>query len=150
MAFIVEMWGLPHKSDDPKTWRDNRHFECGATFWDTAVSLGRENGWKPMGTIPSDADPYNPGPLAMDYEPGSYGASTMVLADDAKAWADALERAIQFEKPVNLEKKQQPILITDEMTAEEFERINKGVSPEGLKEFIAFLRRGGFGFAWDD
>jgi hypothetical protein len=43
-----------------------------------------------------------------------------------------------------------PVLLRDGMTANALAAANRGVSPEFLRDFIAFLRKGCFSFAWDD
>jgi hypothetical protein len=43
-----------------------------------------------------------------------------------------------------------PVLLRDGMTPNELVAGNRMMSPEFLRGFIAFLRKGCFAFAWDD
>ena len=151
--FIVEMWGIPRKQE-PGDKYDNRCFKCHGNFWDAVSKLGRENGWQPMGTLPSDPDILQKfiewGSFNPDYEPDDYARSKLVLAKDANAWAAALEKALNIDAQAKFESEKLPALLRDEMTEEDFLKANRGISKEHIQDFISFLKKGGFGFAWDD
>jgi len=119
------------------------------------LKLGRENGWQPMGTIPEDSGSLEKyiqlGKFDSSYEPNDYSYSTMVLAQDAQAWATALEKALNTvgTEELKSEKYWSPLL-RDDMTADDFIAANRGLTKKHVQEFIEFLQRGGFGFAWDN
>lgn len=114
------------------------------------LQLGRDNGWTPLGTAP--LNPIGSTPCDGTYEPGDWGSSKRMLAEDAVALADALERALSKvdRGELSLAGPSQPRLLRAGMTEQEFIAANRGLSPEFLRDFIAFLRRGTFWFNWDD
>ncbi len=136
---------------DPE-WRT---FSCAAWLWEEIQKLAKEHGWHPLGTVPRDVSDGRwdtAGEFKHSYEPGDWGYVKLVLAEDAAAWADALERfADRVEAgEVTVLAKSHCLLIREGMTEEELEAANRDMSLEFLRELIAFLRRGGFRFAWDD
>ena len=154
MVFIAEMWGIPKKKE-PGDKYDNRFFQCHDKFWQQILKLAREHGWKPIGTIPSDADSLqvfiDAGCFDPSYEPGDYGRSKMVLAKDALGMATALEKAIATVPTEKLEiKTHQALLLRDDMTEDDLIDANRGMTKRHIQEFIIFLKKGGFGYAWDD
>jgi hypothetical protein len=64
--------------------------------------------------------------------------------------ADALQRVLSSGIGKEYTEKPMPVLLRDGMTPNELVAANRGVSPEFLRDFIAFLRKGCFAFAWDD
>jgi hypothetical protein len=148
--FIVEMYGVP---SDPA---NKRFFDCGHRVWESALALGKQYGWKPMGTIPEPSCMemfVKSGHYNHDYEPIMWGAEKMVLADDAKAWAEALERAVADSDEKALAEASKPgvPIVSDWMKSEEdFQFVNGGPSRKKLLEFAEFMKNGGFGFTWDD
>ena len=154
MAFIVEMWGMPVPKE-LEAVRKNRFFQCHASFWKEVLRLGRENGWQPMGTLPADQFSLKMcikhGKVDASYEPDEHAFAKAVVAKDASAWAAALEKALNT---VGVEKseseKNWPKLLRDDMTQDDFIAANRGLTKEHIQEFIGFLKKGEFGFAWDD
>ncbi len=104
-----------------------REYSCPNHIWERALKVGRQHGWKPMGTVPSGSSMsawLKTGKFDWSYEPEEWQYSKTVLGPDAKAWASALLRV-----PA-------PLLENDDA------RITPG--------FIDFLAKGSFDFAWDD
>lgn len=152
MAFVVEMFA--------KAWTPEfSEFSCHGDTWEMLLSMAMANGWQPVGTVPYDSIKDSPDiepPADVprgNYKVKSYGETegNAITAVDATAMADALERG-KWE----LEKAGSPffspgtLLIGDEMNLKQFQQINSAITPEYLDRFISFLRKGGFGFAWDD
>jgi hypothetical protein len=140
MAFVVVLVG----GTEVSSW----HFNCSKWTWDQTLQLARENGWEPVGTTPDPVwkklwDDY--GNFPGDYECDEGGK--VVCAKDAAALADALERASQQPLP---EPKRGPVLIRENMTANQYRQANQPLGVESLSEFINFLRHGEFSFFWDD
>lgn len=156
MAFIVEMWGAPapEKLEDKSK---NRSFSCHANVWGNFLKLGQDHGWKPAGTLPHPSTMANyieHGKFdSASYEPEEYSYAKMVLSKDAAEWANALERALKDTPSVQAlgkDEKHQPVLLRDDMTEDELIDANRDTNTRHISEFISFLRKGGFGFAWDD
>lgn len=86
-----------------------------------------------------------------DYGPEEWQYAKQVQADDAAALAVALQRAID-EDALAPPHMQLPasVLLREGMTNDEYKAANKGLTSEFLQDFIAFLRKGQFVFAWDD
>jgi len=144
MAFIVELsskGGL---------------FTCSGFTWEEVLKLGEENGWKPMGTVPPDKrgeeDWAKAGGFENTYKPEEWLYAKRALAEDAEGLANVLGKALEQVQTGTLavEAAKQPTLIREDMTAEEYMSANRGISSEFLKDFIGFLRKGTFVFAWDD
>jgi hypothetical protein len=175
MAFIVEMfWGKPDRcvvygyeegefvpvkviEGPPKSPEEEPHrfFSCSDWTWEDALALGKKFGWKPMGTVPEDEDSEKweaLGPFKNNYEPGDWVHIKRVLAEDAAALADSLTTVhlLLKEGTVALEEGHRPALLMPNMTPEEFEKNNRGITIAFLEEFIAFLRKGTFEFTFDD
>jgi hypothetical protein len=174
MAFIVEMfWGRPPQliveglDDEGESFVKNviqvedppdpewRQFSCSGFVWRELLKLGEEYGWKPMGTVPHDSskrDWQRLGNFKNDYEPRDFLFMKRFLTEDASALADALSRTLEDLQngAVTLVARKNPVLLRSGMTQDEYHAANRGISAEFLKEFIAFLRKGTFGFAWDD
>jgi hypothetical protein len=175
MAFIVEMfWGKPtrfvHYDLDsegefapvrvdevplPEGQEPHRFFSCSDWTWEDALALGKKFGWKPKGTVPADCDRKNweeTGSFKDDYEPAMWGYLKRVLAEDAAALADSLATVhlLLKEGTVALEEGHRPALLMPNMTPDEFEKNNRGITIAFLEEFIAFLRKGTFEFTFDD
>jgi hypothetical protein len=148
--FVVEMYGVPNKEPE-KRW-----FDCGHRVWEDAIKLGKKFGWQPMGTVPAPSSMeawIKAGSYKNDYEPYMWGYEMMVMADDAKAWAEALERALadMDDKSIASTSKPGAPIISDTMQNEnDFKHVNDGSSRSRLREFIDFMKKGGFAFTWDD
>jgi hypothetical protein len=148
---LVPLRFIPNPNPDPE-WRE---FDCHGSVWDRLLKIGEENGWQPMGTLPENPNSEHWGNMGEDkhnYTPIDYLRVKIFLAEDASALADALERFLNKlssgEAVLNATDK--PLLLKDGMTKEGFFAANRDLSPQLFEEFIAFLRKGKFGFAWDD
>lgn len=173
MAFIVEMvWGRPDKlvvygldadgelvpshtlpSGFPPDL-ERRAFSCHYNTWQKVLDIGRKAGWKPLGTIPTSASQeawQKLGRFENNYEPEEWQYAKHFQTKDAEALADALERLVDSGEVAESEgDSQRPFLIRNGMTEEELAQANRGISPEFFHEFIVFLRKGCFDFAFDD
>ena len=173
MVWIVEMgWGRPHQrmvykldedgdlapdyvipSDQPPD-PEYRYFSCHGSIWPRVLELGREHGWRPLGTTPSEQSKNaweKLGRFEDDYRPEEWQYAKQFQADDVAALAAALQRAIDEDWLTPL-RMQLPasVLLRGGMTNDEYKAANRGLTPEFLQDFIAFLRKGQFVFAWDD
>jgi hypothetical protein len=167
MVFVVEMaWGRPtnvivettNDDGDPASqvietgeppdpeWR---FFSCGGGVWSSTLELGKANGWLPAGALPSPGSFWKKDLFEASYQPTDWGYAKMMAGPDASNLADALERFLDGGSPVQT-KEPAPVLLREAMTAEELEAANRSASAGFLREFIAFLRKGPFSFAWDD
>jgi hypothetical protein len=141
MAFVVEMFG-----GEPDT-KQFRYFCCDAWVWAQTLQLARDHGWQPLGTSPDPAwqDQRNAVAFSGNYDCDD--ATKIVAAPDAAALAGALERAAK--QPIAATQNG-PVLIREGMAAEQCRMANAKLGVNFLREFIDFLRRGEFGFFWDD
>lgn len=172
MAFIVEMlWGKPNsitvmgfnedrelvpKYTIPSDTFDpeRREFSCHGDVWDDLIKFGKAYGWEPMGTRPSpNSEEYweKNGGYEENYKPDD-GFTKMVTGEDALNWARALEKVLGGLENGTLkpEEKHMPVLIREGMTKEEYDLANCPFGEKLLRDFITFLRKGPFMFAWDD
>lgn len=79
------------------------------------------------------------------------GVIRMVTAEDATHWADALDRALQHMETLNIDLPHEgPGIINENMHTELNELMNGGLKRDFVRAFTAYIRRGAFGFAWDD
>lgn len=86
------------------------------------------------------------------YEPRDWGGVVrMVSAEDAICWAKALELALYHmeELAIDLPHKGATIINRDPQ-AKLNTLMNGGLKRDFVRSFIGYLRRGSFGFAWDD
>jgi len=112
------------------------------------LQLARNWDWHPRGANPADRkDKCNHrGKFTGDYDCDDW--SKTVLAADAAALADALERTSKQLLPAPTQRR--PVLLRDAMTSEEYRMANAELGTDFLAEFIIFLRKGEFSFFWDD
>lgn len=173
MTFIVEMvWGRPHEivvydldaegelmpshtiTDAQPRDPEWRHFSCHAGVWERVLELGRSAGWIPNGTSPAEGthEAWNKaGGFENSYEPESWGYHKLFEANDAASLADALQRVLDSDVSLGLMTREpKSMLLRDGMTQTEFSAANQSLSPQFLRDFIAFLRKGCFVFGWDD
>jgi hypothetical protein len=132
---IVEMFraaAAPH---------GRNRFSCPLSIWDFLWELGHAFGWRPHGTtyvVPAKSTLESP--AIRDYQPGGTQDYKQVAAEDAMAWARALEVA-----------KASPHLAgMIEARSASFASSGKGGSellPGVLDEFIEFAYGGAFAFA---
>lgn len=149
MVFIVEMfWGT---IDSP----EHRFFACHDKVWKELLQLGQAHGWRPAGTVPDSGSKVRwdeDGKFSGDYKPVDWLYCKTVLAEDAAAWAEALElvRTKLRKHELKVFAAPKPILLVEGMTKEEFRRINSGITEKFLTKFLIFLRKGAFSFTYDD
>ena len=86
------------------------------------------------------------------YEPRDWsGVPRMVTAEDGLAWADALDRACEELEALNLYLPHEgPIIINQCMHEELNATMNQELTRAFIRDFSEYIRRGSFGFAWDD
>ena len=86
------------------------------------------------------------------YEPRAWGwVVRRVTDEDGKAWAEALDRALQnFDVLATDPPPKAPIIINGYQHMELNRLMNMGLTPYIIQGFCAYLRRGDFEFAWDD
>jgi hypothetical protein len=135
MTAIVEMFraaSAPH---------GRNRFSCPASIWDFLWELGHAFGWRPQGTtyvIPASS--VLESPARRDYQPGGTQDYKQVAAEDAMAWARALEVA-----------KASPHLAgMNAARSAAFDSSGEGgneLLPGVLDEFIQFAYGGAFAFA---
>jgi hypothetical protein len=165
LVFIVEMfWGRPHEivilGDDGSGEMvpigtkptgnpldpERRTFLLHDQPWRVFQAIAREYGWRPAGTV-SCAEWNGDQADEPSYEPHSWRCK-QVTAEDAAAWAAALERALPV--LVTSESRATPPTIVPALGSEGMLQALRGPSAPLAREFIAFLRRGAFKFLWDD
>jgi hypothetical protein len=86
------------------------------------------------------------------YMPRDWGRVVrMVTAEDAANWADALNRALEHMESLNIDLPHEgPGIVNENMHVELNELMNGGLKRDFTRAFSTYIRRGGFGFAWDD
>lgn len=122
------------------------------------VQLGLRAGWQPQGALLMEIKsmvfyPLEPGvEVIQSYDPAKLAEFKLVLAPDAAAWAQALERAL-----AELEAGKEAFAFTrgertlqEGMTPATFARINHPDPGKFTREFIAFLQQGPFQFFYRD
>jgi hypothetical protein len=88
MSGIVEMFR------DAQETHGRDRFACSATVWEFALELGEAFGWQPYGTTYRLAAKSRvTTPARRDYQPGEAVDRKRIEAEDAIAWAGALETA---------------------------------------------------------
>jgi hypothetical protein len=88
MSAIVEMFR------EAATPRARHRFSCPLAAWELLRELGQAFGWQPQGTtyvLPEKSKVE--APALRNYEPGNVRDHKKVEAEDAKAWAQALQVA---------------------------------------------------------
>lgn len=162
---IVEMHRIPAPP------RGVDLFDCSGGSWGYLRKLGEAFGWNPTGTVPSPLTP--PIKIAEEYlylvkqraakqrgelssalldlyEPRTWGNMIrMITAEDAANWSAALERALESAEVIDCPHAG-AIIISETMTPDQQDLVNGGIDREYVQEFADYIRRGAFGFAWDD
>jgi hypothetical protein len=143
--FIVEMHRVPR----PEVGYDN--LDCPGPHWDALLELGQAFGWQPRGILQRSKEDRE-GYRRMRYIPGMYGEwLPEVDQEDAKAWAEALDRAANHMEELGVElPRRGPYLISEGVTPEMHEAMNGGVSAAFVRTFSEYLHRGAFDCAYDD
>lgn len=124
------------------------------------VGLGVQFGWQPMGAQYEDRksswpgfEMLKPGMNVLDsYNPGKIEEFKIVLAEDAAAWAEALEKAAAAMEAGSLDFAftRGERTFREGMTAKEFADINNRPDTSHIRAFIEFLKQGPFEFYYDD
>ena len=147
--WIVEMHRVPR----PAVGYDN--FGCPSTQWEAFLGLGKAYGWQPKGLL-DRSNENREGTRDMRYIAGMYGQPggwlPLVEADDAKAWAEALDRAATHMEAlkIDLPKPKGPFRISKSLTPEQHELLNGGIRVDHIRAFTAYLHQGAFDCAYDD
>jgi len=86
------------------------------------------------------------------YMPRDWGrVIRMVTAEDAANWADALDRVLEHMEALNIDLPHEgPGIINENMHPELNDLMNGGLKRDFVRAFRNYIRRGAFGFAWDD
>ena len=120
-------------------------FSCPLQTWELLWELGRAFGWTPKGTtyvLPAKSTVE--APARRNYEPGSVQDHKHVEADDAMAWARALEVAKHSPHTAAMIEARSAALA-------DAGNVGSQVLPGVVDEFIAFAYGGAFEFAiWSD
>jgi hypothetical protein len=169
MACVVEMsWGEPQRGilierDDGGEITDvrvlrrraapdpgRRTFHCSGQVWYDTLDLARKHGWRPSGAVPAaeavdawvkEAKP-DPG-----FEPRLRPYVKQCRMEDALRLVDALERALG--DPVELAMLRIALnAAREEAYAAVAAFRGRPLSSDFLRDFISFLRKGPFVFAW--
>jgi hypothetical protein len=170
MACVVDMsWGAAHRGvmirrgengevTDVRILRvrgtpdpDRRSFYCSGQVWYDTLDLARKHGWKPGRTL-SAAEGMDAwmqaGGCDGTFEPRLRPYVKQVQAADAASLADALTRALG--DPVEMAMLRIALGSTTEAFGPEFVPAvaARPLSSAFLRDFIVFLRKGPFVFAW--
>jgi hypothetical protein len=142
--------GVAYDGEPPDP--DRRTFCCHGDVWYDTLAIGRRHGWRGRGAIPaaeSSAAWHQRGGFDASYEPEGRRLAKQVHGEDAAALAEALQRALD-DPTAETALKGKPIspVIREGMSAAEYVAANRPLSPEFLRDFVAFLRQGPFVFCW--
>jgi hypothetical protein len=139
MSAIVEMF---REAAAPK---GRNRFSCPLSTWDLLWELGRAFGWQPKGTtyvLPAKTEVE--APARRNYRPGSAHDHKQVEAEDAVAWARALEVAKVSPHAAAMIEARSAALVSGGKAGGE-------PLPGAIDEFIEFAYGGAFDFAiWSD
>jgi hypothetical protein len=136
MTAIVEMF---RAATAPQ---GRNRFACPLPIWDFLWELGHAFGWRPQGTtyvLPAKSTVESP--ARRDYQPGGTRDPKQVSAEDAMAWARALEVAKASPHLPNM------IEARSDVLARNGGRVGSELLPGVLDEFIQFAYGGAFAFA---
>lgn len=131
-------------------------FDCSGSPWPWLMALGVRYGWTSKGTV--FAGGFGTPQSAwheqkQDYQPVDWLCAKVFFADAAAGLAAALERTLPDLRAGKVDlasSKPSCTLFQEDMTEEALLRLNAPVALELVEEFIDFLRRGEFHFAYDD
>jgi hypothetical protein len=142
---ILRMRSAP----DPR----RRSFYCSGQVWYDTLDLARKHGWRPAGTMPAE-DAHDAwaskGGCDGTFEPRLRPYVKEVRAEDAAALADALTRALG--DPVEMAMLRIALDAARDVRHPEHmpAAAQRPLSSAFLRDFIVFLRKGPFVFAWRD
>jgi hypothetical protein len=139
MSAIVEMFR------EAATPKGRNRFSCPVPTWELLWELGQAFGWHPKGTtyvLPAKST--LEAPARRNYQPGSVQDHKQVEAEDAVAWARALEVAkLSPHTAAMIEARSAALAGAGKLDGE--------LLPGVIDEFIAFAYGGAFEFAiWSD
>ena len=145
MALIVELF---RNKRDKNNYLVIEH-KFSKWEWNKLIEIGKNNGWKQMGTIKPAKDEFTS--FKPDYEP-DYPFYKIISTDDAHNWGNSLLKFYQNltdlpENGVAIELKA-PILISQKKDSIDVKK--RGITKQTIKEYIQFLKIGEFKFWWDD
>jgi len=139
MTTIVEMF---REAASPK---GRNRFACPLSTWELLGELGRAFGWQPRGTtyvLPAKSTVETP--ARRDYQPGTARDHKQVAAEDAVAWARALEVAKASPHAAAMIEARSAALA-------DAGKVGGDPLPGVIDEFIEFAYGGAFEFAiWGD
>lgn len=143
MSIMIEM---SRESAEPGG-RDR--FSLSAEAWELLIDIGQAFGWQPQGTLyarkPSAKEL---GTAALhDYRPGNHRDRKRISAEDAKAWATALDKAQQSPHLENLLGSRTGAVVLDESATDEQKRSVNAPFEVTMKEFVEYAYGGAFSFA---
>jgi hypothetical protein len=168
MLNVVEMsWGEPHsgliveRDDDGAITNvrvlrsmhapdpQRRTFYCSGQVWYDSLDLARKRGWRPAGTVPADESREawaRAGRFDSSFKPRLRPYVKQVSPQDAANLAHSLERALG--DPVEMAMLR--VRLNAQRVREPLTPADRPLSSPFLRDFIAFLHRGPFVFAWRD
>lgn len=116
-------------------------FSCPLPVWELLWELGRVFGWRPTGaTYVMPTNRAVEVPARRDYQPSGFQDQKQVQAEDAVAWARALETAKASPHLAEMLGARSAALFSDGRPGSELQ-------PGVLDEFIEFVYGGAFSFA---
>jgi hypothetical protein len=124
-------------------------FAVGTAAWELLFDVGKAFGWRPAGTMYSRKSPAKETETAAlrDYLPGNHRDRKRIDADDATAWATALDAALRSPKLGELLAGRTGVVVLgDDATAEQTRSANAPFDVT-MKEFIQYAYGGAFSFA---
>jgi hypothetical protein len=116
-------------------------FSCPLPIWELLWELGHAFGWQPKGTtyvLPAKST--MEAPARRNYQPGTLRDHKQVAADDAMAWARALEAA-------KVSPHMQAMIDARSAAVTGAEQVSGALLPGVVDEFIEFAYGGAFEFA---
>lgn len=166
MACVVDMsWGEPTRGAlvvrdeageivDVRVLRrraapdpERRTFYCSGHVWYDTLDLGRRHGWKTMGLVPPGdcLEAWSSiGGFDHGFDPRQRPYVKQFQGDDAARLADALERALGDPAQMAM------LRIARDLARSGDGPLERPLSSGFLRDYIAFLRKGPFVFAWRD
>lgn len=111
-------------------------FSCSLVIWDLLQDIGVEFGWTPSGsTYVAHLDTKFAVPIERDYQPGEAEDLKQVNAQDAMAWANAVESALLSPRLLDMLSARAPAEVPHETLI------------GSLREFTEYCYGGAFAFA---
>jgi len=117
--------------------------------WELLLDIGKAFGWQPMGvSYARKLSGKEPETVALhDCRPGNHRDQRKIGADDAIAWATALNNALQSPHLTSMLDGRTPsVVLQGDTTAEQMRSVNAPFDVT-MKEFIQYAYGGAFSFA---